>query len=45
MELDPTTDDFFFLASDGLFDKYSSKDCVKLIQTKLRKMDMMEQCA
>lgn len=31
MEIDPTTDDFFILASDGLFDKYSSKDCVKLI--------------
>ena len=26
--LNPTTDDFLILASDGLFDRFSSEDCV-----------------
>jgi serine/threonine protein phosphatase PrpC len=36
-------DDFFLLASDGLFDRFSSKECCKEITKKLRKMDLMEQ--
>ena len=45
MDLDPQKDDFFILASDGLFDRYNSHECVKLVRNKLLKMDVMEQCA
>jgi len=44
IELNPATDDFFLLASDGLYDRFSSKECCKVITQKLRKMDIMEQC-
>ena len=42
IDLNPATDDFFLLASDGLFDRFSSKECCKVITQKLRKMDVME---
>ena len=28
LTIDPTHDDFIVLASDGLFDRFSSKECV-----------------
>ena len=31
------------LASDGLFDRFTSKECVKQISSKLKKMEVMEQ--
>lgn len=31
------------LATDGLFDRFTSKECCKVITQKLRKMDLMEQ--
>ena len=43
VDLDPKRDDFFLLASDGLFDRFSSEECVKLVRSKLQKMDYMEQ--
>mmetsp|Transcript_29349 Transcript_29349/g.44237 ORF Transcript_29349/g.44237 Transcript_29349/m.44237 type:complete len:156 (+) Transcript_29349:1412-1879(+) len=43
VDINPLTDDFFFIASDGLFDRYNSKECVKLFRRKLVKMDVMEQ--
>jgi len=42
IDINPHTDDFFLLASDGLFDRFSSKECCKVITQKLRKMDVME---
>lgn len=36
VDLQPT-DDFFLLASDGLFDRFSSKECVKILYNKLKK--------
>ena len=41
--INPETDDFFLLASDGLFDRYTSQECVNLTRTKLAQMPMMEQ--
>ena len=35
IDINPQTDDFFLLASDGLFDRFSSKECVKTIHQKL----------
>jgi serine/threonine protein phosphatase PrpC len=43
VDLDPETDDFFFLASDGLFDRYSSNESVEIISDKLSQMEVMEQ--
>lgn len=43
IDINPATDDFFLLASDGLFDRFSSKECCKVITQKLRKMNLMEQ--
>jgi len=43
VDINPLTDDFFFLASDGLFDRYNSKECVKLFKKKLQKMEVLEQ--
>ena len=28
IDIDPATDDFFLLASDGLFDRFNSNECV-----------------
>ena len=43
VEINPKNDDFILLASDGLFDRYTSSQCVKVVRQKLQKMDMMEQ--
>ena len=43
VDLDPKRDDFFLLASDGLFDRFSSAECVKLVKKKLASMEYMEQ--
>ena len=40
--INPETDDFFLLASDGLFDRFTSQECVNLARTKLAAMPMME---
>jgi len=45
IDLNPLTDDFFFLATDGLFDRYNSKECIKLMKKKLSKMEILEQDA
>lgn len=42
IDINPATDDFFLLASDGLFDRFSSKECVKEITKRLKSMDYME---
>lgn len=41
--LNKETDDFLLLASDGLFDRFTSKDCVQLAREKFATMNMMEQ--
>lgn len=43
VDINPLTDDFFFIASDGLYDRYNSRECVKLFRRKLCKMNVMEQ--
>jgi serine/threonine protein phosphatase PrpC len=42
VDVNPLIDDFFFLASDGLYDRYNSKECVKLFRKKLAKMPVLE---
>jgi|TARA_B110000285_G_scaffold217092_1_gene265062 protein phosphatase 1G len=32
VDLNPKTDDFFILASDGLFDRFSSDECISLVK-------------
>lgn len=41
--LDPSRDDFILLASDGLYDRFSSEDCVRIVKDKLKSMPLMEQ--
>ena len=41
--LDPVTDDFILLASDGLFDRFTSQECVNIVKEKLGAMTLMEQ--
>lgn len=41
--LDPMRDDFVLLASDGLFDRFSSEECVTIIRERLSAMPIMEQ--
>jgi serine/threonine protein phosphatase PrpC len=36
MELDPFTDDFIIVGSDGLFDKFTSQEVVTFINAKLQ---------
>ena len=36
VDIDPNTDDFFLLASDGLFDRFSSQECVSVVREKLK---------
>ena len=36
-------DDFVLLASDGLFDRFSSEECVTIIRERLSAMPIMEQ--
>ena len=43
VNLDPVTDDFILLASDGLFDRFSSQECVDIVKDKLAAMPLMEQ--
>jgi len=43
IELDPFIDDFIVLASDGLYDKFTSQEAVSYIRTKLGNMPFMEQ--
>jgi serine/threonine protein phosphatase PrpC len=35
VEIDPFIDDFIVLASDGLYDKFSSQECVAYVRTKI----------
>lgn len=37
------TDDFIILASDGLYDRFSSEECVELAREKFLTMDILEQ--
>ena len=32
IDINPQTDDFFLLASDGLFDRFSSQECVSYVK-------------
>ena len=43
LALDPMTDDFILLASDGLYDKFSSQEAVDCIRSSLESMSLMEQ--
>jgi len=43
IDLNPNTDDFFLLASDGLFDRFSSDECVQIVRQKLSELEIMEQ--
>jgi len=43
LEYDPFIDDFFLLASDGLFDKFSSQEAVDYVRQKLMTMPYMGQ--
>jgi len=43
LTIDPESDDFLLLASDGLFDRFSSQECVEIITSKLKGMKLMEQ--
>ncbi len=37
------TDDFIILASDGLYDRFSSEECVALTRQKFMTMEVLEQ--
>ena len=41
--IDPEQDEFILLASDGLFDRFTSYECVNLARDKLCTMPVMEQ--
>lgn len=43
IDINPQTDDFFLLASDGLFDRFSSQECVSIVSKKLQMLPYMEQ--
>mmetsp|Transcript_104402 Transcript_104402/g.144483 ORF Transcript_104402/g.144483 Transcript_104402/m.144483 type:complete len:116 (+) Transcript_104402:796-1143(+) len=43
LESDPENDEFILLASDGLFDKFSSQESVEYIKNKMKTMPYMEQ--
>jgi protein phosphatase PTC2/3 len=43
VQLSRTTDDFIVLASDGLFDRFSSDECISLAREKFLTMSPMEQ--
>lgn len=40
--LDPVKDDFILLASDGLYDRFTSSECVNIVKEKLSQMPLME---
>ena len=41
--INKSTDDFILLASDGLFDRFSSQECVDIARAKFVENDLMEQ--
>lgn len=41
--IDPLKDHFVLLASDGLFDRFTSQDCVNIVKERLMQMPIMEQ--
>lgn len=43
VSLDAVSDDFVVLASDGLFDRFSSQECINKIREHLMTQEMMEQ--
>lgn len=43
MTIDPLKDHFVLLASDGLFDRFTSEECVSIVKDKLQAMPLMEQ--
>lgn len=43
VDINPQNDDFFLLASDGLFDRFTSQECVNIVREKLCNMEMTEQ--
>ncbi len=43
MTIDHVKDDFILLASDGLFDRFSSQECANIVKEKLASMPLMEQ--
>jgi serine/threonine protein phosphatase PrpC len=45
VDINPGSDDFLILASDGLFDRFSSEECVKIVRQNLSAMPVMEQDA
>lgn len=42
-KINKQTDDFVVLASDGLFDRFSSEECVAIAREKFLTMDVLEQ--
>lgn len=38
LEIDPFTDDFIIMGSDGLFDKFTSQEVVNFVSTSLKEM-------
>lgn len=32
VDINPQSDDFLILASDGLFDRFSSKECIQIVR-------------
>jgi serine/threonine protein phosphatase PrpC len=40
--IDQAKDDFILLASDGLYDRFSSQECVNIVKAKLSAMPLME---
>ena len=43
MNIDPIKDHFILLASDGLFDRFTSQECINIAREKLCAMEVMEQ--
>lgn len=43
IDIDPFIDDFILVASDGLFDKFSSQEAIDFVRAKLGTMKFMEQ--
>ena len=43
IEIDRQRDDFIILASDGLYDRFSSEECINLSRQRFMQADMMEQ--
>lgn len=43
MTIDPMKDHFVLLASDGLFDRFSSEECINIVKERLAAMPLMEQ--